>query len=708
VTQKTPQPTDNTPALRHWQWANYLVLPEQNRVCAGSTEFCLEPRLMTALQALFQAPQHSLTDAELMHSIWPDVVVSDASLYQVVAQLRKVFGDQQKPYQLIERVQRKGYRLCQPATAIEPQLRLTDNAHRAEDAFCHLPLSTANVPSEPNEPSTPSTPIEQASRSPWHWQNGWRFFLVLVLLLASSLLVLRWLDRLTRTTVPITTSTGESSPPALANSNQQKLPHNPPHNPPQSAQLSWSASLTAPAQFSSAQWSQWQQAVYLLQQPRSEDIRQAQQLLEHLLPTQQQFSPVLVALCDSYHALHHYDDWSLTRVLAQCAPLLQQALRQTADFAPALSSFGALRLSAGDLESADYYLQKANQLHPNDADTLLRLSLLARQQGNLAQAVQYSAQALALRPLSGLLARQHAYHLIANGQLTQARAQFQQALLLDHNYSDRPLDELELLPLTGARALAAFDWAVRFPDRLAQQPERQIHLALVYLSLGQIAKSEQLLQQLPLAAQQSAFGLLARAMLAQAQNTNPSHADSTAAALLEQRAALQPNHLLFQLQALLLNPANLHSQQTRARSLQQFYQWLPAYQSNATAALQQDLATHQQLHALFYLLCLPDEQRRTYQTQVLAHVQAQPSPDSFSLKLLLATGLSQQAAQLAEQLLAADWLPAVHDDFYLAEQNPLYQQLPATVLQQIQQRRQDIRQQARLRSETAAISGISN
>lgn len=653
---------------------------------------------MTALQALFQAPQHSLTDAELMQSIWPDVVVSDASLYQVVAQLRKVFGDQQKPYQLIERVQRKGYRLCQPATAIEPQLRPTDNAHRAEDAFCHSALNTANAPSEP------STSIKQASRTPQSWQNGWRFFLVLALLLASSLLVLRWLDQLTLTTVPITTSTGESSPPALANSNQQNLQH----NPPQSAQLSWSASLTAPAQFSSAQWSQWQQAVYLLQQPRSEDIRQAQQLLEQLLNALQQLSPVLVALCDSYHALYHYDDWSLTQVLAQCDPLLQQTLRQTADFAPALSSFGALRLSAGDLDSADYYLHKANQLQPNDADTLLRLSLLARQQGNLAQAVQYSAQALSLRPLSGLLARQHAYHLIANGQLTQARAQFQQALLLDHNYSDRPLDELELLPLTGARALAAFDWAARFPDRLAQQPGRQIHLALVYLSLGQIAESEQLLQQLPLAAQQSAFGLLARAMLAQAQNTNPSHADSTAAALLVQRAALQPSQRLFQLQALLLNPANLHSQQTRTRSLQQFYQWLPAYQTNAMAALQQDLAAHQQLHALFYLLCLPDEQRHTYQTLVLAHVQAQASPDSFSLKLLLATGLSQQAAQLAEQLLAADWLPAVHDDFYLAEQNPLYQQLPATVQQQIQQRRIDIWQQVRLRSKAAATDRTNN
>lgn len=629
---------------------------------------------MTALLALLTAPEHSLTDSELMQQIWPQVIVSDASLYQVIAQLRKVLGDQQKPYQWIERVQRKGYRLCQPAVAVAAT------------------QPTAILPTEQQLPA--AMPLQHQNRLR-QTAAGQPLVIVVVLivvvLLATVLLIVSGRYFTDLPTAPALFGAALPSPalssPALANPTldnpsaaaQPKANHERIQS--VAADNSWSAQLSAPASFSAAHWVQWQQAVYLLQQPRRADINRARQLLEQLLSGHQQFTPLLVALCDSYHAMYHYDDWPLQRVLAQCDPLLQQALRQNADFAPALSSFGALRLSHGDLDGAAFYLAKAYQLEPSAAETLHRLASLARAKADFPLAVQYSAKAVAQRPLSGFMARQHAYNLIADGQLTAARAQFIQALLLDSDYSDRALDELELLPLTGQRAIAALRWAKQYPDRLRQQPERAIHLALVYLSLGQRATASQLLQQLPADVQSSAFALLARAMLAQASGDS-----SQAASLLQQRATLATGHRIWQLQALVLNRANFASDNARQQSLQQLYQWLPAYQTDAASALVYDLRDNQQLHAMFYLLCLPEQMRHRHSAAIRQYVQAQPAPDSFSLKLLLLTGNTAKAAELAKQLLAADWLPGVHDDYFLPADDPSYANLPKTVYQQLLQR----------------------
>jgi|GEM_PF-2307927 len=644
---------------------------------------------MTALLALLTAPEHSLTDSELMQQIWPQVIVSDASLYQVIAQLRKVLGDQQKPYQWIERVQRKGYRLCQPAVAVT-----------ATQTIAILPTEQplpADMQAEHhNEPATP-----QQHRSRLRQAAGGQPLVivvpltVVVLLAAVVLLMVSGRYFTDPATAPALFGPALPSPapasPAVANPALDNFALGNPsaaaqpianHELSQSATAvnSSSAQLTAPASFSAAHWAQWQQAVYLLQQPRRADINRARLLLEQLLNGHQQFTALLVALCDSYHAMYHYDDWPLQRVLAQCDPLLQQALRQNADFAPALSSFGALRLSHGDLAGAAFYLAKAYQLEPSAAETLHRQALLARAKADFPLAVQYSAKAVAQRPLSGFMARQHAYNLIANGQLTAARAQFIQALLLDSDYSDRALDELELLPLTGQRAIAALRWAKQYPDRLKQQPERAIHLALVYLSLGQPATASQLLQQLPAGTQSSSFALLARAMLAQASGDS-----SQAARLLQQRATLASGHRIWQLQALVLNRANFASANARQQSLQQLYQWLPAYQTDAASALVRDLRDNQQLHAMFYLLCLPEQMRHRHSAAIRQYVQAQPAPDSFSLKLLLLTGNTAKAAELAEQLLAADWLPGVHDDYFLPADDPSYANLPKAVYQQLLQ-----------------------
>ena len=441
------------------------------------------------------------------------------------------------------------------------------------------------------------------------------------------------------------------------------------------------AQLTPAAGFSQAQWQQYQQAKWLAQQPKAAEITQAVELLTALLPTQQHYAPLLTDLCKSYHLLHIYSDWPLPKVLALCEPLLRQALQLQPNSAAALASFGALMLSQQNIPAATQYLDQALALDPQDHNTLLWRAMLYRSQDQFPAAIDLLKQAIRLDPLSGLLKRHYAYSLIGHGMLSEARDQFRQSLLLDGDYSDRALDELEMLPLTAARAIAYLQWAKRFPDRL-QHPGRLVNLALVQLSLNQLAEATTTLEQAASQYPQHQFVLLAQAMLAQASGS-----PENARQLLIERAKRRPDHRMFQLQALLLAD-DIDFQQLQPELLQ----LLPEFATDPLAATRQALAQKQQMLVLYWLLTVPESDRKPYQPLIADFVTAQTEADGLSLQLLCAVGLTDQANQLALQLLQQDWLPSPHDNYYLAEQHPLWRQLDPVIFEHIQQQRQKVLQ----------------
>ena len=73
----------------------------------------LEPRAMRLLAALAQAGGEVVLADELLNIVWPGLVVTPSSLYDAVAQLRKVLGPDH-----IATVPRKGYRLVTPVLAL--------------------------------------------------------------------------------------------------------------------------------------------------------------------------------------------------------------------------------------------------------------------------------------------------------------------------------------------------------------------------------------------------------------------------------------------------------------------------------------------------------------------------------------------------------------------------------------------------------------
>ncbi|HET9864743.1 MAG TPA: winged helix-turn-helix domain-containing protein [Steroidobacteraceae bacterium] len=112
----TPEP------LRIGEW---LVDPRDDSLTRGSERVKIEPRTMRLLMRLAQEPGSVVSQDELLESVWSGVVVSPASIYQSMSQLRKVLGDGEDPPRYIETVARKGYRLIAtvaPASPATPAL----------------------------------------------------------------------------------------------------------------------------------------------------------------------------------------------------------------------------------------------------------------------------------------------------------------------------------------------------------------------------------------------------------------------------------------------------------------------------------------------------------------------------------------------------------------------------------------------------------
>lgn len=107
VAQLRPEPLPDRFILGPWE-----VQVLRDEVSGLGQVHKLEPRAMRLLAVLAQAGGEVVLADDLLNAVWPGLVVTPSSLYDAVAQLRKVLGPDH-----IATVPRKGYRL---ATAITP------------------------------------------------------------------------------------------------------------------------------------------------------------------------------------------------------------------------------------------------------------------------------------------------------------------------------------------------------------------------------------------------------------------------------------------------------------------------------------------------------------------------------------------------------------------------------------------------------------
>ncbi len=96
----------NTTTLGEWK-----VIRDENLLICADKQVTLLPKVMTALEYFLEHPKQVITFDELNNAIWPNEVVGDNSIYNIIGQLRKALGDVASKPIYIETISKKGYRL---------------------------------------------------------------------------------------------------------------------------------------------------------------------------------------------------------------------------------------------------------------------------------------------------------------------------------------------------------------------------------------------------------------------------------------------------------------------------------------------------------------------------------------------------------------------------------------------------------------------
>jgi TolB-like protein/DNA-binding winged helix-turn-helix (wHTH) protein/Tfp pilus assembly protein PilF len=100
--------TDESRVLRVGEWR---VDPDLDELSRGEETIRVEPRTMRLLMRLAAHAGRVVDVQQLLEEVWPNVVVTHGSVYQAVAQLRQILGDDCEHPSYIENLPRRGYRL---------------------------------------------------------------------------------------------------------------------------------------------------------------------------------------------------------------------------------------------------------------------------------------------------------------------------------------------------------------------------------------------------------------------------------------------------------------------------------------------------------------------------------------------------------------------------------------------------------------------
>jgi DNA-binding winged helix-turn-helix (wHTH) protein/TolB-like protein len=101
----------NAGRLRQLQVGDWRVDGDLNEIERAGRVVHLEPKAMAVLLLLAERPGEVVTRDELLAAVWPDVVVTDNALTQVVIKLRRALEDSPREPKYLQSIAKRGYRL---------------------------------------------------------------------------------------------------------------------------------------------------------------------------------------------------------------------------------------------------------------------------------------------------------------------------------------------------------------------------------------------------------------------------------------------------------------------------------------------------------------------------------------------------------------------------------------------------------------------
>ena len=674
----------------------WTVEPTLNRLTNGQQETMLTPKVMKVLMLLIEAEGQPVSQQTLLDEVWPGQVVSDSSIYQAIAQLRKALGDNSQTPQFIDRVSGQGYRLIVDVTQSSKYIKVSTGSIRFKKTLVVTTLSiillllTTYLFIEGGKEPDPG--LTKTVRSITVVKFDYPTNLQSAPVSALSDILITQLNRykklevvyLPDSTQPtntdvilrgkITASESDlqlflnissvaskrvlwsqifkSKPDSLFELQQNIL---------QSVttflelhQVTPGISDTKPPPRS---FEQYLLARHLWQQRTPSSLRQAENIYQQMAANNQLFPLAAVGYCENYYFLHIYSDFPEQSLLDKCQPLLDKALSKSPHMGEAMAAQAILYNLQGKIELAEPLFRKAVANSPGHATGLMWFGQFLRDSGRFDEALQMSKQAFKLQPMSPMINRSLAYSHLTLSRLDEARYYFERALTLDPQYFLEPVQSLDFLSLNVSRAKEFLRWQRNYPQYLQKMPYARMTGVQIALSLGKLNEAKSLLEQIDKNKINPAFLLYMRAALAIAE------ADySRAEQLLAQRMAMHPDKQRFVMPyvSLLCFMGKLEQAQ------QIFLTFMPGAQSDVKIT-----ADNQYLLLLYSrLVGEQGESQEQLQQSLQQWFEMHPPETGFMSALYYSNESPEQARTELSTLMHNGWLPDLNEDL-LAEQHML-------------------------------------
>lgn len=538
------------------QWK---VEPELNRLSKldGSTEnqeVILVPKVMTLLQCLVENDGQPVHQDELMAKVWPNRIVSDSSIYQAIAQLRKALQDTETKKDYIERVSGKGYRLIAPISHPLKDNITADNApplplkntavtqvprsRRALYSYISfavlfvfitgaLYMGLSKAPSSiPPSADRQLSSNDLTSISLLTLESTATTDVQLISLNDVILSQLSSIDNMKVVSINNHNVTPNTEALLKGKIHQQdklvrvflQLEHN------QDNEVIWAKSFDgdirnlfalqdeitdsllllfdrsqsndvfAEFDIDNHSFDQYLLARHFWEKRSKTSLTKAKDIYESMQNEGRLFPLAAVGLCNTYHFLYIYSDWGIADVLAKCKPLLAAALLKQPNLGQALAAQALLLSRSSDYQQSEALFIKAIELAPNYAFSYIWYSHYLNNLGRVDEALTLSTTAYKLAPMSPLANRSLAKAYLNLHNLPEAAYYYQRSLTLEPNYTNRAVEELEFLPITVSRAKAFNTWINDNSNMLAKQPSINIQQVQVALALGETTKAHTILQ----------------------------------------------------------------------------------------------------------------------------------------------------------------------------------------------------------------------
>jgi DNA-binding winged helix-turn-helix (wHTH) protein len=106
---------------QHFSLGRWQVDPDTRQIQSGKDTERLEPKVMELLLLLVSKPHTVFSKADIMTSLWPNVVVNEHTLARTISRLRRALQDPPAESRYIETIPKKGYRIIADYAEILPE-----------------------------------------------------------------------------------------------------------------------------------------------------------------------------------------------------------------------------------------------------------------------------------------------------------------------------------------------------------------------------------------------------------------------------------------------------------------------------------------------------------------------------------------------------------------------------------------------------------